>query len=537
MAVIQISKIQIRRGLKNSGIGVPQLSSAEMAWAVDTQELFIGNGSIADGAPYVGNTKILTEHDNILELIESYRFANDDVSIIYSEPRPLQKKLDEYVSIFDFVPEGITADGNTDFVNYFENAFTDLFRNSNDNFKKILKVPNGIYLFSRNLQIPANAIIEGENNLRSILKIENNNVLFITEDGDEIADFNSTNRPTNIKISNLTVQSTTGSVVITGIADSEFESVKFVSDYELNDPVGNLTSAPSLVSWENSLAGIATTGIKFKNCIFDSAAIGARCDQLVVDSTDPPVFTTKINFESCVFSNCDTGIFLSTDPILISQINDWQINDCTFNEIANRAIYTTGPGRGTLVQRSIFRICGNGIDLANNPKIEVVSFGDNFGNIVKDCSFDRHQSAAIEIVDNTVVSFPEVRGGSNVSIIDRNYADIDTVDFFKPLAVFSSLNRYITIDYNIQLGTHNRAGQLNIVVDETQTNATISDNYFYSAPTITSPGGPLMISFEFSVSLRDNDLDSVFETLVLSYKNPIGTGETGTIAYSVSYGV
>ena len=65
MAVIQISKIQVRRGQKNSGIGVPQLSSAEFAWAVDSQELFIGNGSVAEGAPAVGNTKILTEHDNI----------------------------------------------------------------------------------------------------------------------------------------------------------------------------------------------------------------------------------------------------------------------------------------------------------------------------------------------------------------------------------------------------------------------------------------------------------------------------------------
>ena len=70
MAVVQISKIQIRRGKKNSDSGVPQLSSAELAWAVDTQELFIGNGSVAEGAPQVGNTKILTNNDNILELGE-----------------------------------------------------------------------------------------------------------------------------------------------------------------------------------------------------------------------------------------------------------------------------------------------------------------------------------------------------------------------------------------------------------------------------------------------------------------------------------
>ena len=60
MAVVQISKIQVRRGQKNSNSGVPQLSSAEFAWAVDSQELFIGNGSVLEGAPYVGNTKIIT---------------------------------------------------------------------------------------------------------------------------------------------------------------------------------------------------------------------------------------------------------------------------------------------------------------------------------------------------------------------------------------------------------------------------------------------------------------------------------------------
>jgi hypothetical protein len=70
MAVVQISKIQQRRGQKLLS-GMPQLSSAELAWAVDTQELFIGNGSVTEGAPYVGNTRVLTEHDNILELAGS----------------------------------------------------------------------------------------------------------------------------------------------------------------------------------------------------------------------------------------------------------------------------------------------------------------------------------------------------------------------------------------------------------------------------------------------------------------------------------
>ena len=44
MAVVQISRIQIRRGQKNLGSGLPQLASGEFGWAVDTQELYIGNG-------------------------------------------------------------------------------------------------------------------------------------------------------------------------------------------------------------------------------------------------------------------------------------------------------------------------------------------------------------------------------------------------------------------------------------------------------------------------------------------------------------
>ena len=42
MAVVQISRIQIRRGQKNQGTGLPQLSSGELGWAIDTQEMFVG---------------------------------------------------------------------------------------------------------------------------------------------------------------------------------------------------------------------------------------------------------------------------------------------------------------------------------------------------------------------------------------------------------------------------------------------------------------------------------------------------------------
>lgn len=63
MAVIQISKIQVRRGLQEN---LPQLASGEMGWSIDERRLFIGNGTLVEGAPEVGVTEILTEYSNVI---------------------------------------------------------------------------------------------------------------------------------------------------------------------------------------------------------------------------------------------------------------------------------------------------------------------------------------------------------------------------------------------------------------------------------------------------------------------------------------
>ena len=65
MAVVQISKIQLRRGLQEN---LPQLASAEMGWSVDERRLFIGNGTLSEGAPTTGVTEILTSQSIYTEL-------------------------------------------------------------------------------------------------------------------------------------------------------------------------------------------------------------------------------------------------------------------------------------------------------------------------------------------------------------------------------------------------------------------------------------------------------------------------------------
>ena len=57
MPIVQISRIQHRRG-KNTDL--PQLAAGELGWVIDDQRLYIGNGTVSDGAPAVGNTEIVT---------------------------------------------------------------------------------------------------------------------------------------------------------------------------------------------------------------------------------------------------------------------------------------------------------------------------------------------------------------------------------------------------------------------------------------------------------------------------------------------
>lgn len=623
MAVIQISKIQVRRGQKNSGIGVPQLSSAEFAWAVDSQELFIGNGSVAEGAPAVGNTKILTEHDNILELAASYRFAADDTSITLSIARGLQSKIDEIqVSVVDF---GAVPDGSTDSTLAFVTAIDELFKNSNDKFKKILAVPNGVYLFLDDLIIPSNVLIKGENSQETVLEIGDNNIIFQDVSG----------TPQGIVIENLTINHNDGQTVITGSQECKFKDVKWRSGYVLGDVVfvpenasclysiptvsagGNIivsgsgvgstintaftstfantlgiavgtlnadatfsanftaivvgggikissksevtlattvqsnftltslssgsgstsTITPVLaeftdgsanvrasVFWENTLFGTRVNKLVFEDCKWYSTPLAVECQQTVA-------FDSVVDFEHCEFFVCDTGIYIGG---VSGQGNLWHIDDCHFEEVANQAFIST-QGRGTQFQRSKFINCGNNTNSASSPYTSIVSFGESFGNTLVNCSSNRHQESGIVSV-TTADTRVEFENASFASLVDRNYSELYLSDAPRPLAVFSAYNNYIYIDYTLRLSQHVRTGQIVIVINTLNTDIEISDTYTYSG------GGIVMTGFEFFAELKNNSNydDSAGpnnDTLLLKYQNPLISGATGSIEYSITYGV
>jgi hypothetical protein len=87
MAVIQISKIQVRRGY---GEDIPQLASGELGWSIDERRLFIGNGTLTEGAPEIGNTEILTIYSPIGAALANICIIESNISTLQTQVAALE---------------------------------------------------------------------------------------------------------------------------------------------------------------------------------------------------------------------------------------------------------------------------------------------------------------------------------------------------------------------------------------------------------------------------------------------------------------
>ncbi len=87
MAVIQISKIQVRRGYQED---IPQLASGELGWSIDERRLFIGNGTLSEGAPEIGITEILTIYSPIGAALANIAVIESNVANLTSRVTALE---------------------------------------------------------------------------------------------------------------------------------------------------------------------------------------------------------------------------------------------------------------------------------------------------------------------------------------------------------------------------------------------------------------------------------------------------------------
>ena len=276
MAVVQISRIQIRRGKAQEGTGLPQLASGEMAWAIDTQELYIGNGSVSEGAPTVGNTKLLTANDlsaqgNLLALLQ-YVYKVNDPSIItgtsVNNPisRSIQERLDDRVSTIEF---GCVGNGTTDDTPALQRAINELFLNPNGaahtqtDARIPLEMPAGVFLTKKPLYVPSYTTILGAGNEKTIINYnpvstitgatQNNSATITTTAADTVmigASISGTNIPAGALVTGATNGvSLTISPVATGTATGTAitvtlsgPAIRFVND---SSTVGNPSSIGS----------------------------------------------------------------------------------------------------------------------------------------------------------------------------------------------------------------------------------------------------------------------------------------------------
>ena len=169
MAIVQISQIQVRRGLNAD---LPQLASGEMGWSLDTRQLYIGNGTTAEGAPTEGITEILTQYSNLLEVGISYTFQGTQSgytsvtgpNVLSPVVRTLQQLLDEDVSVKDF---GAVGNGSTDDTVAINRAIQQVYYSglngtSYINSQRTLKFPAGTYVVSGQILLPPNITIVGD---------------------------------------------------------------------------------------------------------------------------------------------------------------------------------------------------------------------------------------------------------------------------------------------------------------------------------------------------------------------------------------
>jgi hypothetical protein len=286
MAVTQISRIQHRRGLEQD---LPQLTAAELGWSLDTRRLYIGNGTIEEGAPAVGLTRILTEHD--IPLISSnvsfvnYTFvgnaagypAQTGSSILAPTIRTYQQKLDDFVNVRDFGAVGNNITDDTDAIN---RAIQEIYKStvspSELRARRTIFFPGGTYLITNPILIPPYAKLVGDG------------------------------------INSVVIRQSQGNRSVANVCDSLFQtgtnigsgSAIFPQDIEITGiQFQNSNTSPIRAFFNIDSA----SNIRIQSCEFRGNAIAGFYSNCVSIRTSTST-TSRITFDSCRFINSGNGI-------------------------------------------------------------------------------------------------------------------------------------------------------------------------------------------------------------------------------------
>ena len=346
MAVTQISRIQHRRGLEQD---LPQLASAEFGWSLDTRKLYIGNGTLDEGAPTLGVTEILTQYSDLTALLGTYTFVGNVTgytvltgsSLLNPTVRSFQQKFDDFVNVRDF---GALGNGIDDDYAALNRAITQIYRTSNNETdprtRRTIYLPGGTYLTSNTIQIPPYARLVGDGIDSTIIKLKFG----------------------NLAVANLCDSSfNSGPLIGSGTAilpqSIEINGIKFLNQSDsISQPIINIDSA---------------SNVRITNTMFSSNTSGGFYPNLVhIRSTSSS--TKSITLDGCYIVGGGNGIVnLGTGTKSISVINS------TYDNIANTAVVMNAIDSIS----SINNYYGSVTDISSRQSASrFVSFGEVFSS-------------------------------------------------------------------------------------------------------------------------------------------------------------
>lgn len=350
MAVTQISRIQHRRGLEQD---LPQLASAELGWSIDTRRLYIGNGTLDEGAPAVGITRILTEHDiatitSDVELTDYTFFGNSAGYAVQTGPsaispiiRTLQDKLDDFVSVKDF---GATGNGVTDDTSAINRAIQQIYKSgvssTEPRTRRTIYFPGGTYLISSPILIPPYSRLVGDGMGSAILKQ--------TQGNRTVA---------NVCDSEFQTGSSIGSGSATYPQDIEISGIQFFnSNTNVILPVFVIDSASNVTIQSSKFLTNATAGF-YPNLVSVQTSTGN---------------SNKITFDSCQFINGGNGISL-----LSSSVTSVRVVQSGFDNLSNVAAHLGSSLNFSSIGNYIGSAGGYIVSNGNNNNF---ALGDYFQN-------------------------------------------------------------------------------------------------------------------------------------------------------------
>ena len=530
MPIVQISRIQHRRG---KATDLPQLAAGELGWSVDTQRLFIGNGTVADGAPAVGNTEIVTEGSSAFTsaLSHTYKgYLGDSTPVTTSQQRTLGDRLDEYVSVRDF---GAKGDDSTADVTAIQNAINEIYIDTDKDdtrARRVLFFPAGTYKINTALKIPPYAHLVGEGPDKTIIKNSGNNAVMVMQDdegnvGSNIGNASATT-PTQVQVSNMTLRTSVayGGVSLDRVTNAYFNNVKFQGSYASG---GSDSVNAKGVTVDQSTATFSTSNVVFNQCQFTKFA------RLV----DISYNATNIKFHACDFSTAYYGALIGAEMDgstagLDDGPRDIQFTNSSWSDIGQQAILVA-PKTGTTGASGPRQIVSHGNfyskTVANNfegvgsvREVPIIQFDNDECSSVLDF-FERTDLRRTD-GSSELDAAPEVQGiGITTKAIKQetlinNTSSATTINEFPATA-----GKGIVIKYKIVRGTLDRTGEF---VISASTTAVGSDD------TFTESGASVGVTLSAVV---ENQTDSsASKTVSLKYTMTNSSSTNATFDYQTT---